>query len=426
MVAKAYYPSVQDPEGEAQGVVALAAEFGKLAESPAAAFDHDGLPPDHPEFGVSGQAAVRKVGSKCPRFIAWKKEFREQLRVGDAGTDIQLKEDVLKLLFAYNDVFAENPGAPNPISGVEHVINLVVGQAVVPRKERLRRCSPKELQAMYDETEKMLRNGIIQPSTSPWAANVIMVPKPSDPLGGLRYCTDYRTLNRFTIGDSMILPRVDDLLDSLADVEVFSMMDAAAGFWGVKVKEEHRHLTAFNTWTHGQMEFVRMPFGLKNAPPTFQRAMQNILHPYVCDVVNPALYMLKAAKARVDGTPPSDGFITSRDVPEGYVADAARDKALSGKRIASLYIDDICVHGKVAEHTDSLAKILKRLRGNNVSLKMVKCEFVVTTGKFLGHVVKAGEGTVADPKKVQGIVAMKRPTTVAHLRTLLPGRQQLP
>ena len=189
MVAKAYYPSVQDPEGEAQGVVALAAEFGKLAESPAAAFDHDGLPPDHPEFGVSGQDTVKKVSSKCPRFIAWKKEFREQLRVGDAGTDIQLKEDVLKLLFAYNDVFAENPGAPNPISGVEHVINLVVGQAVVPRKERLRRCSPKELQAMYDETEKMLRNGIIQPSTSPWAANVIMVPKPSDPLAWVAFAT---------------------------------------------------------------------------------------------------------------------------------------------------------------------------------------------------------------------------------------------
>ena len=145
----------------------------------------------------------------------------------------------------------------------------------------------------------------------------------------------------------------------------------------------------------------------------------------ICDVVNPALYMLKAAKARVNGTPPSDGFITSRDVPEGYVADAARDKALSGKRIASMYIDDICVHGKVAEHTDSLAKILKRLRGNNVSLKMVKCEFVVTTGKFLGHVVKAGEGTVADPKKVQGIVAMKRPTTVAHLRTLLGASSYL-
>ena len=53
--------------------------------------------------------------------------------MGDAGTDIQLKEDVLKLLFACNDVFAENPGAPNPISGVEHVINLVVGQVVVPR-----------------------------------------------------------------------------------------------------------------------------------------------------------------------------------------------------------------------------------------------------------------------------------------------------
>ena len=76
------------------------------------------------------------------------------------------------------------------------------------------------------------------------------------------------------------------------------MMDAAAGFWGVKVKEEHRHLTAFNTWPHGQMEFVRMPFGLKNAPSTFQRAMQNILHPYLCDVVSP--YVCDAAEKRAN------------------------------------------------------------------------------------------------------------------------------
>ena len=61
------------------------------------------------------------------------------------------------------------------------------------------------------------------------------------------------------------------------------MVDAAAGFWGCAVKPEHRQLTAFNTWTRGQLEFVRMPFGLKGAPSTFQRAMQYILHPLTCD-----------------------------------------------------------------------------------------------------------------------------------------------
>ena len=74
-----------------------------------------------------------------------------------------------------------------------------------------------------------------------------MVPKPQDPNKGLRYCVDYRYLNKFVVRDSMVLPRVDDLLDSLADAEVISMMDAAAGFWGVPIKKEHRHLTGFNT-----------------------------------------------------------------------------------------------------------------------------------------------------------------------------------
>ena len=270
---------------DAPELVALADELQHLAKSPTAAFDHDGLPEGHPEKGLSGTESVKRVPTKCPEFKAWRAKFKDQLRVGDADTCPKLKLAVLKLLFCYRDAFADNPSAPSAIAGVEHTIDFMVGTTVVPKKERLRRCNPTELQAMYDATDKMLRDGIIRPSTSPWAANVIMVPKPSDPLKGLRFVVDYRYLNRHCVSDAMILPRIDDLLDSLGTAEVFSMMDAAAGFWGVKIKEEHCERTAFSTWTHGTMEFVRMPFGLRNAPSTFQRALQNILHPYVCNVL---------------------------------------------------------------------------------------------------------------------------------------------
>ena len=233
-----------------------------------------------------------------------------------------------------------------------------------------------------------------------------MVPKPSDPLGGLRYVVDYRYLNKFTIADSSVIPRVDDLLDSLAGAEVFSMMDCAAGFWGVEIKPEHRHLTAFNTWTHGQCEFVRMPFGLRNAPSCFSRAMTSILHPHVVDT-----YLPKSLSR--------DHTISSANAAGAGGGAASVQTFQVTKRIASLYIDDVCVHGKRDSHVDNLASVLKRLHGNNVSLKMVKCEFAVTEGKFLGHVVKAGEGVMADPKKVSAIVQMQRPRTVGDIRTLL-------
>ena len=88
------------------------------------------------------------------------------------------------------------------------------------------------------------------------------------------------------------------------------------------------------------------------------------------------------------------------------------------RRIASLYLDDICIHGSVDNHINDLARVLKRLRGNGVSLKMVKCDFAVTKGKFLGHVVNARRGIriSADPDKVNAVVGMRqRPSTVAEL-----------
>ena len=342
-----------------QEVVAAAYEGLAEGKAPPTA-DFDGLDPSHPHYGKTGSQSIATIRSSNPKFVKWFEKYKDKLRIGDKDTPPWLKKKLAKLLFCYKEVFAENPSAPSAITGVEHSIDLLVGHNVVPRKERLRRCSPRELEAMFAETEKMLTNGIIQPSTSPWAANVIMVPKPSDPLGGLRYCVDYRYLNKCCISDCQVLPRIDDLLDSLAGAEVFSMMDAAAGFWGVKIKPEHRHLTAFNTWTHGQMEFVRMPFGLKNAPATMQRGLNTTLHPYTCDTVSNS--MLTAA---------------TRNLTQK--ASGAAGKVW--RRIASLYLDDVCVHGELKAHVDDLARVLKRLRGANVSLKMVKCEFGVTRGK---------------------------------------------
>ena len=101
----------------------------------------------------------------------------KDLNIGDDDTPPGLKNKVLRLLYCYRDVFADNPSAPSEIQGVQHHIDLLVAD-VTPVKIPLLRCSPRELEGMFAETEKMLQNGIIQQSTSPWAASVVMVPKP--------------------------------------------------------------------------------------------------------------------------------------------------------------------------------------------------------------------------------------------------------
>src|SRR2546429_10560 len=112
----------------------------------------------------------------------------------------------------------------------------------------------------------MLENGIIRPSKSPWASPVVIVGKKG---GDKRLCVDYRKLNKLTEEDRYPLPRIDDLLDSLGGATWFSTMDLASGFWQVQMAKEDIKKTAFIT-ANGLYEFTVMPFGLNNAPSTFQ------------------------------------------------------------------------------------------------------------------------------------------------------------
>lgn len=135
------------------------------------------------------------------------------------------------------------------------------------------RVSAHEREAIRTQVEDMLADDVIQPSKCPWAAPVVLVKKKD---GTLRFCVDYRRLNKITKKDVYPLPRIDDALDHLCHAKYFSSMDLTTGYWQIEVDKKDREKTAFIT-PDGLYEFKVMPFGLCRAPATFQRVMDTVL-----------------------------------------------------------------------------------------------------------------------------------------------------
>ncbi|KAG7667409.1 hypothetical protein KSW81_001140 [Nannochloris sp. 'desiccata'] len=169
----------------------------------------------------------------------------------------------------YFDVFDLRTFFP-PERNVQHEIPLEPGH--MPPCQRPYRISPREMEELQKQIREMIDAGIIQPSSSPYAAPVIFVPKQD---GTLRMCVDYRALNKITIKDKFPLPKMDELLNCLEGARYFSKIDLKSAYYQVRVKEEDIPKTAFNT-RYGHYEFRVMPFGLTNAPATFQKLMNSI------------------------------------------------------------------------------------------------------------------------------------------------------
>ena len=178
----------------------------------------------------------------------------------------------------------------------------------------------------------MMEKDIIKPSCSPWASPVVLVKKKD---GTSRFCIDYRKVNTVTRKDAYPLPRVDDLLDTLAGSRLFSTLDLISGYWQVEIHPGDREKTAFCT-SEGLYEFNVMPFGLCNGPATFQRLM-NLL--------------------------------------------------LAGIQWSSclVYLDDIIVLGKTfQDHLQHLSQVFQILRDAKLKLKVQKCSFCRESVQFWG------------------------------------------
>jgi predicted aspartyl protease len=190
------------------------------------------------------------------------------------GMDEARAHEVKTLLLEECDMFVGSGVSLGRTHLVKHSID--TGDAP-PFKMGPRRQGPYLRQVAEDEVKKMLEDGIVRPSCSPWSSPVVLSKKKD---GTFRFCVDYRKLNQYTRKDAYPLPCIGDCIDSLNGARSFCTLDLASGYWQVEMEEESKPKTAFVTH-QGLFEFNVMSFGLTNAPATFERLMEMTLE--VCN-----------------------------------------------------------------------------------------------------------------------------------------------
>jgi len=229
-----------------------------------------------------------------------------------------------------------------------------------PIRQPPRRPPLSARQAEEDILNEMLQTGMIEPSNSPWSSPV----RKKD--GSYRYCVDYRRMNSVTIKDAFPVPDVKDALDSLRGAKYFPTIDLLSGYWQLGMTQRARERSAFCT-RRGLYQFTRMPFGLSNAPASFCRLMQIILHDllYVCCIC---------------------------------------------------YLDDIIVFGETPEQLmENLDRVFTRLKEKGLKAKPSKCVLFRSPIDFLGHIVSA-DGIQPQPDKLAAIRDWPTPHCLRDVR----------
>ncbi|MES9880089.1 MAG: reverse transcriptase domain-containing protein [Sedimenticola sp.] len=277
--------------------------------------------------------------------------------------DTDQRSRVKELLLNHESVFAVNKEDLGRTGVVKHKIN--TGDAP-PVKQHPRRLPLAKRELVKEELTKMLQQGIIEPSQSPWSSPIVLVQKKD---GSTRFCVDYRKLNSLTYKDSYPLPRVDESIDTLRGSKWFTTLDLQSGYFQVEMDPKDAEKTAFTTMC-GLYQFKVMSFGLCNAPATFERMMEAVLaglHWETC----------------------------------------------------LLYIDDIIVFADSFEqHIHRLSEVLTRLENAGLKLSPSKCKLFRKSVGFLGHIVSE-DGVSTDPTKIDVVQQWPTPRSVHDVRSFL-------
>jgi hypothetical protein len=268
------------------------------------------------------------------------------------------KEGLSKLLLEYRAVF---PDVPSQTDIAIHDVD--VGDAF-PIKQHPYRVSPHKAEQMNKEVSYMLENNIIEPSNSDWSSPCILVPKPD---GSVRFCTDFRKVNDLSKTDSYPIPRIDDCIDKIGKGKYITKCDLLKGYWAVPLSDRAKRISAFVT-PDGLYQYKVMPFGMRNAPATFQRMMNQCL------------------------------------------------KGLPGVEV---YVDDIVIYSDTwEEHLCRLEAVLDRLKEANLTVNLAKSEFGQAKVIYLGYVV--GRGQVAPVEaKIGSIIEYPVPSNRKSLMRFL-------
>ena len=279
----------------------------------------------------------------------------------------EMRQQLHTILKEFRDIFAwsykDMPGLDLEI--VQH--RLPLKPECHPIKQRLRRMKPEISLKIKEEVEKQFNAGFLDVARYPqWVADVVPVPKKD---GKVQMCVDYRDLNRASPKDDFPLPHIDTLVDNTATSSLYSFMDGFSGYNQIKMApEDMEKITFITLW--GTFCYKVMPFRLKNAGPTYQRAMV-------------ALF------------------------PD-----------MMHKEI-EVYVDDMIVKSAYEEeHVVNLKKLFERLRKYKLRLNPSKCTFGVKSGRLLGFIVSQ-RGIEVDPDKVRAILEMPHPCTEKEVRGFL-------
>ena len=183
----------------------------------------------------------------------------------------ELADAACQLLAKYHHVFSLDPAELGCTHSTEHIIKVTDD---TPFKERFRRIPPPLVEEVRNHLREMLESGTIRPSQSAWCNAMVLVQKKNS---GLRFWIDFCHLNACTKKDSYPLPRIQEAMASLVGTGHFSSLDLKSRFWQIKMDKASKQYTAFTVGNLGLFDFNRMPFGLCNAPATFQWLMQNCM-----------------------------------------------------------------------------------------------------------------------------------------------------